>query len=102
MSSTLDYWPPIKEAIATNNDPSQPNSTAKVQCPICMDDIAVTSFPPVLPREGDNPNIDPTKGEILLCGHVLCKACIKHNEAAVNRLRKCPMCRADMIISSYQ
>ncbi|RBR08899.1 uncharacterized protein FIESC28_10079 [Fusarium coffeatum] len=91
MSSTLDYWPPIQEAIATNNDPSQPNSTAKVQCPICMDEIAVTSFPPVAPREGDNPGIDPTQGEILLCGHVLCQACRTHHNA-----HNCPMCRADL------
>ncbi|CAG7559272.1 unnamed protein product [Fusarium equiseti] len=97
MSSTLDYWPPIQEAIAVNNDASQPNSTAKVQCPICMDDIAVTSFPPVPPREGDNPDIDPTQGEVLLCGHVLCKACRTHSETVGgNRRRKCPMCRANL------
>ena len=96
MSSTLDYWPPIQEAIATNNDPSQPNSTAKVQCPICMDEIAVTSFPPVAPRESDNPDIDPTQGEILMCGHVLCQACRTHHGAAGNRGHNCPMCRADL------
>lgn len=96
MSSTLDYWPPIQEAIATNNDPSQPNSTAKVQCPICMDEIAVTSFPHIAPREGDNPDIDPTQGEILMCGHVLCQACRTHHGAAGNRGHSCPMCRADL------
>ncbi|KAH7188163.1 uncharacterized protein B0J16DRAFT_336538 [Fusarium flagelliforme] len=96
MSSTLDYWPPIQEAIASNSDPLQQNSAAKVQCPICMDNIAVTSFPPVAPREGDHPDIDPTQGEVLLCGHVLCQACRSHDEATRYHERKCPMCRADL------
>ncbi|KAJ4141710.1 hypothetical protein NW768_000926 [Fusarium equiseti] len=96
MSSTLDYWPPIREAIATNNDPSQPDSKCQVRCPICLDDIAVTSFPPVPPREGDTPDIDPTQGEILLCGHVLCQACRTQNEQARGHERRCPMCRAEL------
>ncbi|UZP43609.1 hypothetical protein NXS19_011421 [Fusarium pseudograminearum] len=44
MSSIQQYWPPIRDAIEVNNDPSQPNSTIRAQCPICMEDVAVTSF----------------------------------------------------------
>ncbi|CEI38529.1 hypothetical protein FVEN_g4906 [Fusarium venenatum] len=98
MSSIQDFWPPIEEAININNDPSQPNTTSHVQCPICLEAIAVTSFSPVPEREGDILGTDPTLGEILLCGHVLCQACRVQNEDASNPWedRKCPMCRTSL------
>ncbi|KAM0230738.1 hypothetical protein ACHAPO_009021 [Fusarium lateritium] len=99
MSSIQDFWPPIEEAININNDPSQPNTTSHVQCPICLEAIAVTSFPPVPEREGDVLDTDPTLGEILLCGHVLCQACRVQNEGTSKSSwedRKCPMCRTSL------
>lgn len=57
-SSSLDYWSPIQEAIAIIIDLPQPRSTAQVQCPACLTDIAVTSFPPVTPRKDDVSDID--------------------------------------------
>ncbi|KAG8665441.1 hypothetical protein FPOAC2_10512 [Fusarium poae] len=98
MSSTQDFWPPIEEAININNDPLSTNSTSHVQCPICLEAIAVTSFPPVPEREADILGTDPTLGEILLCGHVLCQSCRVQSEEASNpwEARKCPMCRTSL------
>ncbi|KAH7189561.1 uncharacterized protein B0J16DRAFT_383425 [Fusarium flagelliforme] len=56
-SSSLDCWSPIQEAIAIIKDLTQPRSTAH-QCPACLADIAVTSFPPVTPRKDDVSDID--------------------------------------------
>ncbi|RGP71564.1 hypothetical protein FSPOR_3270 [Fusarium sporotrichioides] len=98
MSSIQDFWPRIEEAININNDSSQPNSASHVQCPICMEDVAVTSFPPVPERQGDLPGADPTLGEVLLCGHVLCQGCRMQNEHSSPRHnnRTCPMCRTSL------
>ncbi|KAM0299380.1 hypothetical protein ACHAPM_007421 [Fusarium culmorum] len=98
MSFIQQYWPPIRDAIEVNNDPSQPKSTSQVQCPICMDDIAVTSFPPIPQRQITVPGADPTLGEVLLCGHILCQECRVASEAASHPLenRTCPMCRTSL------
>lgn len=97
MSSTQQYWPSIKETIDINNDPSQPNSTSQVQCPVCLEAIAVTSFPPIPDRQGDTPSIDPTLGQVLLCGHVLCQACrVQHDLTNRYQKRTCPMCRTSL------
>ncbi|EKJ78271.1 hypothetical protein FPSE_01732 [Fusarium pseudograminearum CS3096] len=98
MSSIQQYWPPIRDAIEVNNDPSQPNSTIRAQCPICMEDVAVTSFPPIPQRQATVPRTDPNLGEVLLCGHILCQQCRVSNEAASHPFenRTCPMCRTSL------
>ncbi|KAF4968420.1 hypothetical protein FSARC_4217 [Fusarium sarcochroum] len=91
MPHVEGFWPTIKHAINNTISTSQPNEAIKPQCPICLEDLSVTTFPPVPNRPSTEPNVDPTLGEVLLCGHVLCQACRRASEASK---RACPVCRA--------
>ncbi|KAJ4268929.1 hypothetical protein NW762_003000 [Fusarium torreyae] len=91
MSTVEGFWPTIRQAINHSIATSLPNEDIKPQCPICLEDLSVTTFPPVPNRPSTEPGVDPTLGEVLLCGHVLCQACRLASEAVK---RGCPVCRA--------
>ncbi|KAF4456048.1 hypothetical protein F53441_1769 [Fusarium austroafricanum] len=87
------YWPTIREAINSGITTSD-DGPMRPQCPICLEDLSVTSFPPVSGREATDGEGDPTLAEVLVCGHILCQACRQATEAVHETKRTCPVCRA--------
>ncbi|SPJ79329.1 uncharacterized protein FTOL_07720 [Fusarium torulosum] len=92
------FWPTIRQA-TDNNTSSQSNETMKLQCPICLDFLAVraTSSGEAHTEAGPQANGDSTLGEVLLCGHIICQPCRRAIESTENHsITTCPVCRAKL------
>ncbi|KAM0224824.1 hypothetical protein ACHAQD_001619 [Fusarium lateritium] len=95
MSHGEAFWPTIKQAI--NNNTSQPNEAVRIQCPVCLDVLATRTASAIEAFTGVG---DPTVGEVLLCGHIICPKCrrtIESNER--HSIATCPVCRAKLSCS---
>jgi hypothetical protein len=80
------FWPTIKKAIDKGTNTNSKNEAITPQCPICMENLPVKSFP-------TEAEID---AEVLLCGHVLCQPCRKQYEQSNPRTERCPVCRTPL------
>ncbi|KAM0345748.1 hypothetical protein ACHAPU_006101 [Fusarium lateritium] len=98
MSHGDGFWPTIKQAIV-NNTTSYSNETINPQCPICLEFLTVRTYVDMAARRHADVHYqgDPTLGEVMLCGHIICQACRRAIEIANGRpLPQCPVCRADL------
>ncbi|KAF5663537.1 anthranilate synthase component i [Fusarium heterosporum] len=98
MSHGEGFWPSIRQA-TVDNTTSHSNKTINPQCPICLEFLTVQTYSAMAARRNADVNNhgDPTLGEVMLCGHIICQACRREIEMANGQpLAKCPVCRADL------
>ncbi|KAM0246166.1 hypothetical protein ACHAP5_004948 [Fusarium lateritium] len=95
MSHGEAFWPTVRQAI--NNNTSQPNEAVRIQCPVCLDVLATRTASAIEALTGVG---DPTVGEVLLCGHIICPKCRSTIESNERRsIASCPVCRAKLSCS---
>ncbi|KAF4470818.1 hypothetical protein FALBO_2278 [Fusarium albosuccineum] len=86
------FWPVIKHQIHTNTQAPGP-SPIKPQCPICLEDMSVVTFP-----DPTRPGEEPRRAYLVPCGHIVCKPCHDTARSALGlgEQNKCPVCRTPL------